>query len=87
MTNHYFEKIFDPVHRFLDSSVGRADGFKAESCGSNLTLLKLFFSYFSKNFMTKKNILLAYFFTQNLLHDGFRGSKTSYNWDLCLKTF
>ena len=54
MTNHYFEKIFDPVHRFLDSSVGRADGFKAESCGSNLTLLKLFFSYFSKNFMTKK---------------------------------
>ena len=54
MTNDQFEKIFATIYRFLDSSGGRAEGFKSESWGSNLTLQHIF-SYFSKNFMTKKN--------------------------------
>ena len=46
MANHQFEKIFDPIYRFLDSSGGRAEGFKSESWSSNLTLHKYFFLIF-----------------------------------------
>ena len=46
MTNHQFEKIFDVIYRFLDSSGGRAEGFKSESWGSNITLHKNFLLMF-----------------------------------------
>ena len=46
MTNCHFEKIFVANYRFLDSSGGRAEGFKSENWGSNLTLQKYFFLIF-----------------------------------------
>ena len=46
MTKNEFEKIFDIMYKFLDSSGGRAEGFKSENWGSNLTLQKYFFLIF-----------------------------------------
>ena len=87
MTNHQFEKIFDPIYRFLDSSGDRAEVFKFESWGSNLAFHKYFFSYFSKNFMTKKKIPLRLFFLLKTFSIMFPEVQTCYDWDLCLKTF
>ena len=62
MTDYQFEKIFITIYRFLDSSGGRAEGFKYESWGSNLDLHKYFFFNFSKNYMTKKIPLCLFFY-------------------------
>ena len=45
MTNHHLKRYLQN-HRFLDSSGGRAEGFKSENWGSNLTLQKYFFLIF-----------------------------------------
>ena len=63
MTYYHFEKILHYSYRFLGSSVGRAEGFKAEGLWFKSYSSLLFFSYFSKSFMTKKKFLSANFFT------------------------
>ena len=65
MTYYYFEKILLICYRFLGSSVGRAEGFKAEGLWFKSYSSLLFFSYFSKSFMTKKNSSRLIFLLKN----------------------